>query len=246
MNQVQRGIVHPVELVDLQHPGHRPREAVHNVSVSAVEGGLPPGDEIQVEIHVLVPGKPVGQLGVHAVGDSLLQHGLIEYFPGKLRALSHRGKHDDPGIKLVCGQKKPRQRVKNQGLVLRRLLLLFLFGLPSFFLLAPNLFQPGRGHAEQSCAQPVPLLLHNLLRQNAVLIQTNPGQGQIALFLPAEVVELIDRMLLRQIQHSRIRDAAGRRLRNGFRRMSLLLKALLLFRRLRFGTEQKLRELVFQ
>ena len=157
-DQVQGGVVHLVVFVHLQHPLDHPGEPVYNIAVLPVEGGLPLGNGVQGKVLVLIVAQPVGQAGVHAVADSLLDHRPVEHIPRQLLPGPHRREHEHPCVQLIRREEETGPGVQDHGLgllFLSRLLpglavVLFrilsgglILGFPAVFILALALLAPG-------------------------------------------------------------------------------------------------------
>ena len=98
VDQVQRGVVHLVIFVHLEHTLNNTGEGIYNIAVLAVKGGLPPCQQKQVEIPVFIVSQPVRQTGIHPIDDTLCPHRLIEQIPGQLLSLLRRRKYQYPGV----------------------------------------------------------------------------------------------------------------------------------------------------
>ena len=248
VDEVQGGVVHLVVLVHLQHPLNDPGEVVNNVAVLAVEGGLPLGDQKQVEVPALIPGDVLHHPHIHAVGDPLLRQAQPQDIPGHLLALSHRREDDNPGVELVGGDKEAGERVQAGGedlLRFRRLFSMFFPLSAALFSAASGLLQPRAADAGEDRLQAVLLPLYHIRREDAVLVQAQAGRGQAAGLLPAQVVQAVELVVRGQNQQGGVGGLFGGRLGNRLHsRLRLRLRGLI--RCLcRSAAKQEGRELVF-
>ena len=253
VDQVQGGVVHPVELIHLQNADRLSREIVHDVAVGPVKGGLPHGGQEEGKVLFPLRGQPFDPMGVHAVEDPVLRHGPVEHLLGDLLPIAHRREHDAPSIELIRREEEAGLGVQDQLILLFRallrpllLILVLLLGVLLRLVLGLGLPQAGGALSHQHGLQPLPLDLHHLLGQDAVLIQTEVGRGQIARLLTAQMVQPVKRVLRWQLQLGEV-DLPRR-----FRRLSRLRLrrldggGLLLRRFLLLLPEQQLRQLTFQ
>ena len=231
MDQIQGGVIHLVKFVYLKNALDLSGEVVHDVSVFSVERGLAVGDEIELEIAFFLMGHPVRQAGVHAEGDILSEHAPVKAVAGQLLALPDGGEHQRPGVQLVGGNEKPRLRVQGQRFVVLA------------FFRALCRFQPGVGRVAQRRLNTFFLLLHQLRRQYAELVQRNLRCVQMAVvLLPAQLVELVERVVRGNLDQRGVRGD----LRSRLRCRSLLRKEGVLRGVLRWGTEQEGHEFIHQ
>ena len=238
-DEVQGRVVHLAKLIDLQHPLNFPGEIVHNVAVAPIEGVLPLCYQVQVEIAVPLPGRPVQEGRVQAKGNPLGRQGLVNHVPGHVGALSHGGENQHPGIDFIRGEIEPGAGVHHQLFLLSLRLSLGLF----LAVLAPGpalgRLQPGAADALQGRLQPVHLFIQHLRRQHAVLVHAQMRVGQRSGLLLAEFVELADGVVRWYFQAGRIVGGGLRNTLGLLGRMLLLREKRLIHGLLFFRAEQK-------
>ena len=198
IDQIQRRIVHLVELIHFQNPFHFSGKVFYNIAILPVKSRFSPGNQVQVKIFSLLPGEPVRDPGVYAIENPFVSKRLIEGLPGEFRAFSCRGKHHHPGIELIHRKEKAGQSIQRRQFILPLLFLLLLGTLSPAFLV--HLFQSGSAGAGEKCFQSFVFLLHHIRRERSILIQTNPRRRQIARFLSPQVKKRIKRVFGGQLQ----------------------------------------------